>query len=568
MPTPRVPGQPAAPDPALAGPIRNIVKDAHKWGGDGAKPKFDKIKRVLMTKHPEVIAKAFGGKPDIAAAWIIDNWSVVHGVTYACSDGSRSPQCWRVGGKKKTNLSEDETVPDAIALTEDQIEQLADTTHELFFADKGEATEDADLVWKDILMTGKWKVHPIHGEKGGPFVIDEPYLQQLVDNFDAKAWEHVTVPLSHKDQHLENTGYVQKLVIQRHPERRGHKVLRAGIKFTDHAVKHKVLEGSMANVSVGIDEGEVLRPDGKKFSRVLKHLALTNMPWMKGLRPFGDPATMFTASEVADGGETKTMVLDDETETSVNGDADTAADFKNKVRDFLLGQDKGEEEVDAFLADLTIPDGLTPEEAERHLSELASLADEADDTEDDTTPPGDGGQSEDDQSDASRKDDTPDDNPNDHPEGGDISMSDDNKPTGDEGQYLKLTQEELDAKIASAQSATQIELEALRAENHARRVKETLTELQDKGHFPAVLTAVKPILLGDVKGEKLITMSEDGEETSKSATDIVLSVLDAIPADTLLKFSEPRQRLDKAPAGGTPTAKELAEQEYEALYGE
>ena len=27
-----------APDPSLAGPIRNIVRTAHKWGGNGVIP--------------------------------------------------------------------------------------------------------------------------------------------------------------------------------------------------------------------------------------------------------------------------------------------------------------------------------------------------------------------------------------------------------------------------------------------------------------------------------------------------------------------------------------------------
>lgn len=70
----------ADPPTDVRGGIGNIVNSAHKWGGDGAKPSFDKIKRVLMTKHPEVIAKAFGGDPNKAAGWIKARWYQLKGL--------------------------------------------------------------------------------------------------------------------------------------------------------------------------------------------------------------------------------------------------------------------------------------------------------------------------------------------------------------------------------------------------------------------------------------------------------------------------------------------------------
>jgi hypothetical protein len=61
------------------GRIRNIVMSAHKWGGDGHIPNFRKIRATLIAKHPEVIAKAFGGDPNRAAGWIKARWYQLRG---------------------------------------------------------------------------------------------------------------------------------------------------------------------------------------------------------------------------------------------------------------------------------------------------------------------------------------------------------------------------------------------------------------------------------------------------------------------------------------------------------
>src|SRR5438034_779868 len=85
----------------LHGPLRFIVRSAHKWGGNGTKPKFDKIKRVLETHHPEVIAKVFQGDADRAAAWIKDAWYRYYGISLKGKSGS-GPTYWR--GKNKGKI--------------------------------------------------------------------------------------------------------------------------------------------------------------------------------------------------------------------------------------------------------------------------------------------------------------------------------------------------------------------------------------------------------------------------------------------------------------------------------
>src|SRR2546429_149755 len=82
----------------LNGPLRFIVRSAHKWGGDGTKPSEAKIKRVLMTKHPDVIAKVFQGDADKAGAWIKDAWMRYYGKVNQ-GKGGAGPTYWRTGRK-------------------------------------------------------------------------------------------------------------------------------------------------------------------------------------------------------------------------------------------------------------------------------------------------------------------------------------------------------------------------------------------------------------------------------------------------------------------------------------
>jgi hypothetical protein len=291
--TPRGGAGSDAPDPSLAGPIRNIVRTAHKWGGNGVIPKFNKIKRVLSEKHPEVFAH-FGGDPNKAAAWIKDNWMAMHG---------HDPHKWRGKGKSVAQqLATSIDLGDLYEEAADVIVALAadqGVTHELF-CDGGPAEiGDDGLIWKTAARTGTWKLSPLPG--GEPLTIDKPLLDDVQAAFDDGAWEHVTVPLSHADRVDENTGYVKALKVEPDPHRPGQHVLRTGIKFTDPDVRKKVSEGSIANCSVGVSlSGHTRTEDGKFFPRVLKHVALTNRPWLNGLAPFGEgDATTEIAADMA-----------------------------------------------------------------------------------------------------------------------------------------------------------------------------------------------------------------------------------------------------------------------------
>ncbi len=262
----------ADPPTDAMGRIRSIVMSAHKWGGDGHRPIFRKIRARLVAEHPEVIAKAFGGSPEKAAGWVKARWYQLRG---------------RPVPGPNAKLSMDE---DLYNLIPDQMVALADeqgVTHELFCEDGGDVVESDGLVWKTAARTGSWKMSPLPG--GKPLVIDKPLLEDVQNAFSEGAWEHVTVPLSHKDRVDENTGYVRALKIEDDPARPGQALLRAGIKFTEPEIEQRVKRGSIANCSVGISLSGVKRTeDGKFFPRVLKHIALTNQPWLNGLTPFGE----------------------------------------------------------------------------------------------------------------------------------------------------------------------------------------------------------------------------------------------------------------------------------------
>lgn len=278
-----------APDPSLGGPIRNIVKSAHKWGGNGTIPLFNKIKRVLLAKHPEVIAKSFGGDANKAAAWIKDNWMAMHG---------HDPTHWRGKGKSTAQQLATELQEDAdsefftVELSDDDFTiedlfqevplSLFDEGAELFLSDTGDFEERDGLLWTPICRTGTWVRSPLPG--GKPLKLTKEHFEQAIDAFNNKAWEYVTIPLTHEDRVDENTGYIQGLEIREDPTRPGQHRLWGGHKFTEPEIEEKVRRKSIIGRSVLLAIGGHKDTEtGKFWPTVLKHVALTNKPWLNGL---------------------------------------------------------------------------------------------------------------------------------------------------------------------------------------------------------------------------------------------------------------------------------------------
>lgn len=146
-------------------------------------------------------------------------------------------------------------------------------------------------VRKVILRTGEWVVPPPGGAE--PLQLTLGHLQMIKDAFDQGAFERVSVPVGHGNaiddtawvtEH--NTGYVRALEIEPHTTIPGEWQLASWIQFTDKAIEAKIKEGSIWNVSVLVLPGVERPRDGKLFPLALKHLALTNYPWMDGLGGF------------------------------------------------------------------------------------------------------------------------------------------------------------------------------------------------------------------------------------------------------------------------------------------
>lgn len=254
-----------APDPEALGKIRNIVASAHKWGGNGTEPKFRKIREVLMRKHPEVIARAFGGNANVAAAWIKNNWYRMRGMDPPSTRKRRV----------KMALSRYQEVP----------AEFFDGGAEMFAAGY-DPQREGNLVWVTALREGEWKVNPIPRRKG-PLVVDRQFMEDVMQAWREHAWEFVTVPTYHTDTDvMANTGFVRDLKIAPDPDRPGQSVLRAAVEFTEPDVQDRVLRGSIAGVSVNVKFGVRHQESGKLFNKVMTHLALTNIPFVNGLRAF------------------------------------------------------------------------------------------------------------------------------------------------------------------------------------------------------------------------------------------------------------------------------------------
>jgi hypothetical protein len=172
---------------------------------------------------------------------------------------------------------------------------------EMFFDGKDYKVGDDGLIYKTLLREGEWKYSPGPGQ----VPINKPIrvvkegtsdgrsrtisIGEIKNNFDAGIMEHVTVPKTHDDKVDENTGYVKALKIG--ADENGRATLDAGFDFTEPDIKEKVLRGTIANTSAGVLFDYVHKESGKKFNSVLAHAALTNHPWLNGMKPFGIEAS-------------------------------------------------------------------------------------------------------------------------------------------------------------------------------------------------------------------------------------------------------------------------------------
>lgn len=161
----------------------------------------------------------------------------------------------------------------------------------------GEVQESDGLIYKAICKTGTLALSPGPGQmdQEKPLHLTEEMFNQLVESVEEQAFPYVTVPLSHENSLLENTGYVRKLEVRESNDPNdppGTKVLVAGVEFTEPEIKQKVERGTIPDTSIGVRFNYRNKRTGKTYPAALEHVALTHQPWVDGLTPFGQSANL------------------------------------------------------------------------------------------------------------------------------------------------------------------------------------------------------------------------------------------------------------------------------------
>lgn len=546
------------PDPEALGRIHSIVEKAHIWGGDGKHPLFRKIRKVLMEKHPDVITKSFGGNPDVAAAWIKNNWYRMRG---------QEPPPTRGDGKINASIVDQFDDIDQYAPIDDAVvKQLIldeGITHELFFDSAMSAPTEADgLIWKDSLRTGTWAVNP--NGSGKPFIVTKHFLDQLVYAFEDGAYEFVTVPKTHADQVDENTGFTKKLLVKPDPDQPGGYVLRSGLHFTDKSIKEKVLDGSIANVSCGIDVSGYKRiEDGKVYPAVLKHIALTNKPFINKLRPFGS-TDMIAASQDWEGSYLMSS-------TDTNTEKNVLQKFFDRFRTMVT-------DMEAEIA--TSETVTTPAPANEGVEPQTNTVDNPVDPPAETTVPAvtnennEGG-------DPMANNETPNEEVATTPVAPAANEAPATVPTTPEVPAatpalagVALSQDDIqrviDAEVARQVGDVKAQVIELSQTAHKNGVAARVAALSASGLAPVIVLKAQEIMLADTRKTGIIALSADGVETTLTATDIVESLLAVIPGIVLsapgtdVALSQSTSRPDDTNNQLDPQA--AADAEYKSLF--
>ncbi len=464
------------------------------------------------------------------------------------------------------------------------IELEEGAAYEIFLSG-GKTSETDDLVWKDILREGEWAYRPGAGGKPVPVPLrvvagkatsdKEIGMADLIASFDEQALDHVTVPTTHADKPEENTGFVKKLKIE---DRNGKKSLQAGIEFTEPDIKGKALRGSIANTSAGVVFNYVKKDTGKTYDQVLGHVALTNKPWINGMKPFG-MSEEFTFSEdeiiplflqdvVWDRSKALSSVRDKVSQAMRGLEGDPfvidVTPSKALVAKFTDGKEQSyvvpfqitDNEVEISSQDNWI--SASQEWVETSLSDETSNIDRfkklppesqkelgvdklfAQDLSEEGTP-----------TQGAIKSD---------PEDiGGIKLGDTQKETPAPGapsdpapEVVGLSEDkvreliEAETKEAKEEAVALSESnEVLRKQLHEMKVEKRITELSDSGfkHVPGLLAEIRNLYLAD-SGKDILTLSEDTDgktsEVSLSVSKVIDRIVNAMPKtdDNKIDFSE------------------------------
>lgn len=148
------------------------------------------------------------------------------------------------------------------------------------------------LIYKAICKTGTLALSPGPGQIDveQPLQLTSELFQQIKESVDEQAFPYVTIPQTHGNGMLENTGYVRNVEVRPSTNPKdppGTEVLWAGLDFTEPEIKDKVLRGTIPDTSIGVKFNYRNKRTGKTYPAALEHVALTHQPWVDGLEPFG-----------------------------------------------------------------------------------------------------------------------------------------------------------------------------------------------------------------------------------------------------------------------------------------
>lgn len=170
-----------------------------------------------------------------------------------------------------------------------------------------EGTIQDGLIWKVACKTGTLALSPGPGQIDveQPLELTDDLFDDMVLSVAEKAFPYITVPETHANGALENTGYVREAAVLTKAEAlldaritdKGRaliaadgddiRYLLAGIEFTEPEVRDKAARGSIPDTSIGVKFNYRNKRTGKLFKAAWEHLALTPVPWVDGLVPFG-----------------------------------------------------------------------------------------------------------------------------------------------------------------------------------------------------------------------------------------------------------------------------------------
>lgn len=430
---------------------------------------------------------------------------------------------------------------------------------EVFFANGNVIAEeggDPNLVWKTVLSPGRLELTPGPGGKRNkkPLIIieghsDDPTkeigLADLLDSFEKGAIQHVTIPTSHDNRVLENTGFIRNM---RMAQENGKNVLQAAFEFTEPEVLEKVKRGSIANVSCGILRNYDRQRDGQRFNSVVDHIALTNRPWVDGMTPFSEDTDL----------NPEGFYFADELDLSTYMESDhKKADHYIKSTDIVKDSNKPSDQAswDPGMSMVTrqqkLEDALDAQYPECMLEDFTTSKVLLDEEDGSKYVAGYG-----------LKDDG---SVSIHPraewallKSANEDLSEDRKTSkGGDNPVDELQLAELNAKIADA------EAKAVAAEERARIADEKVAEANKKERvtaakdrvrelgalglsaYPGFLNMVEQVLLSD-DGDVALNLSEDGETKHLTATDVVERLIDAFPKDDegKIQLSQQHIRID------------------------